>query len=77
MRPLSRPPWGTFSLIATNIAMFFIQDGVTTESLYLLRFGDGLHPIQWAMAAFAHADLCHLIGKHDFSVSRLASLSSR
>ena len=67
--PLYRPPWGTFSLIAANILLFFLQDRVTPDSLYVLRFGDGLHPVQWFLATFAHADYCHLISNMIFLFS--------
>ncbi len=67
--PLSRPPWGTLSLIVANILLFFLQDLVTHHSLYVLSFGDGLHPTQWFLATFAHADYCHLVGNMIFLFS--------
>ena len=67
--PLYRPPWGTFSLILANVVLFLVQDVVTPESVYILEFGDGLHPVQWVMSAFAHADPFHLIGNMIFLFS--------
>lgn len=67
--PLYRPPWGTLALILANSCLFLLQDNVTPESIYILEFGNGLHPVQWLASAFAHADPMHLIGNMIFLLS--------
>ena len=32
----------------------------------MLQFGNGLHPVQWVMANFMHADILHLVGNMPF-----------
>ena len=61
-----RAPIGTYSLIATNVVLFFLQDVVIPDSVYVLKHGGGLNPIQWIGSAFGHGDLCHLIGNMIF-----------
>jgi membrane associated rhomboid family serine protease len=66
--PIYRPPWGTVSLVAANIVLFFWQDIITPESLYVLHFGE-FNPIQWVLASFAHSGWQHLIGNMIFLFS--------
>jgi membrane associated rhomboid family serine protease len=67
--PLRRPPWGTFSLITANVVLFLMQDNITPQNWYVLKHGAGLHPIQWLLSAFAHANWCHLLGNMIFLFS--------
>ncbi|MEM9942265.1 MAG: rhomboid family intramembrane serine protease [Planctomycetota bacterium] len=67
--PIYRAPWATPALIFVNIVLYPLQSVVVPESLYLLEFGNGWHPIQWVYHAFAHADLGHLVGNMIFLLS--------
>lgn len=64
-----RAPIGTYSLIATNVILFFLQDSLIPESVYVLEYGDGINPIQWIGSAFGHGSPCHLIGNMIFLFS--------
>ena len=56
-------------MIVANLFLFMIQDSLTPRSWYVLEFGNGLHPVQWVLSAFAHAHPGHLIGNMIFLFS--------
>jgi membrane associated rhomboid family serine protease len=61
--PVYHFPWVTIVLIAVNLSLFVA--GVTPDNdavaPYLLRFGHGLHPLQWLTANFVHDSLTTLL----------------
>jgi len=66
--PLYHFPWMTITLIVTNVICFAATgcaDPVRLEP-WLLEYGNGLNPLEWIPAAFAHAGFMHLIGNMFF-----------
>lgn len=58
-------PLMTLLVIGINIAVFFWLNSLTewelsTEDIFLLKRGDGLHPLQWIFSNFAHISFSHL-----------------
>lgn len=64
-------PWVTIFLISLNVFVFvFIgppwgKDSLNTQ-YFILSHQDGLHPIQWFLSTFAHADIIHLVSNMIF-----------
>jgi len=57
-------PFATVGLIVVNVLVFA---GLFTGALdptagWLLVHGDGIHPHQWLLSMFSHADIGHLLG---------------
>lgn len=67
--PLYHFPFATIGLIVTNVLCFaitgFAMEGDRLEP-WLLEYGNGLNPVEWVTAAFAHAGWTHLIGNMFF-----------
>lgn len=68
--PIYHWPFATVGLIAVNTAVFFgaafsPDDAVSFEQWVMdfsLRYGTGLHPVQWLTASFVHLGVGHLVG---------------
>jgi membrane associated rhomboid family serine protease len=67
--PLYHFPWMTIVLIVVNVVCFvatgFALDDARLEP-WLLEYGNGLNPLEWIPAAFAHSGFFHLIGNMFF-----------
>ncbi|MCA9010145.1 MAG: rhomboid family intramembrane serine protease [Planctomycetaceae bacterium] len=67
--PLYHFPYATIGLIVVN-TMCFVATGFGLNSRllepWLLQYGEGLNPLEWIPAAFAHADFMHLLGNMFF-----------
>jgi membrane associated rhomboid family serine protease len=61
-------PIATGGLIAINILTFagFMSGSIDIENGWLLEYGTGLHPIQWLLSTFMHANFEHLLGNMFF-----------
>lgn len=61
-------PIVTGVLIAVNVVAFVaaIQEKIDVHSGWLLEYGTGLHPLQWLLSPFMHANVSHLIGNMVF-----------
>ncbi|WP_428307784.1 rhomboid family intramembrane serine protease [Lacipirellula sp.] len=61
-------PIVTGVLIAVNVVAFVagVEQWVIRENGWLLEYGTGLHPVQWLLSPFMHADFGHLIGNMIF-----------
>jgi membrane associated rhomboid family serine protease len=62
-------PIATGVLIALNVAAYIAaaSEKINVENgWWLLEYGTGLHPVQWFLSAFMHADVEHLIGNMFF-----------
>src|SRR5437867_9548243 len=67
--PIYHWPWMTLVLIAANCGVFFLTGhGADEEGCegWLLRFGHGLHPVEWVANNFLHFGWLHLIGNMIF-----------
>ena len=67
--PLYHFPYATIGLILVNIVCFAATGFAMNESLlepWMLQYGDGLNPLEWIPAAFAHGGFMHLIGNMFF-----------
>lgn len=64
--PLYHRPIGTLLLIAANAAAFWVTEAGDQTSGWVLRFGDGLHPVEWVTSAFFHFGWLHLVGNMIF-----------
>ena len=51
--PLYHRPFATIGLIAANVAVFAFTIAGENEG-WLLRYGEGLHPMEWIASAFFH-----------------------
>ena len=63
--PLYHFPYATIGLIVINSICFVATGFALNEKLlepWLLQYGEGLNPLEWIPAAFAHAGLTHLLG---------------
>lgn len=61
--PLYHPPVVTIVIIVLSLLgtmWLFVAPDIAAE--YILVYGDGLHPTQWLLSNFLHADLIHLLG---------------
>jgi len=55
-------PWGTIGLIIANVFAFaFMMAGHIGDD-WTLQYGNGLHPLEWVLSVFVHADIGHLLG---------------
>jgi membrane associated rhomboid family serine protease len=61
-------PIVTVALIALNVAAFVaaVEEKINVHAGWLLEYGTGLHPLQWLLSPFMHADLGHLVGNMVF-----------
>ena len=66
--PVYHWPVATVGLIVVNVLVFvgFVSGAVDPFGGWLLVHGEGLHPAQWLLSMFAHADFGHLIGNMFF-----------
>lgn len=67
--PLYHFPYATIGLIVVNIICFVATGFGMNHRLqepWLLQYGDGLNPLEWIPAAFAHGGFVHLIGNMFF-----------
>lgn len=67
--PLYHFPYATIGLIVVNTICFAATGfGFNPRLLepWLLQYGEGLNPLEWIPAAFAHADIMHLLGNMFF-----------
>jgi len=67
--PLYHFPYATVGLIVVNIVCFVATGFGMNDRLqepWLLQYGDGLNPLEWIPAAFAHGGSVHLIGNMFF-----------
>lgn len=63
--PLYHLPLVTVGLIVTNTVAFFAQVFRLVPldpTLWILEYGNGLHPLQWVTSIFMHRDIFHLLG---------------
>lgn len=66
--PLYHFPCATIGLMLVNIICFVATGSGMNDRLqepWLLQYGDGLNPLEWIPAAFAHGGFVHLIGNMD------------
>ncbi|MDA1232251.1 MAG: rhomboid family intramembrane serine protease [Planctomycetota bacterium] len=66
--PLYHFPYATIGLIVVN-TICFVATGCANATLvepWLLEYGNGLNPLEWIPAAFAHGGFMHLIGNMFF-----------
>ncbi len=62
-------PYATIGLIVINTLCFAATGFAMNERLlepWLLQYGEGLNPLEWIPAAFAHGGFMHLIGNMFF-----------
>lgn len=67
--PLYHFPYATIGLIFANVVCFAATGFAMNERLiepWLLQYGEGLNPLEWIPAAFAHGGFMHLIGNMFF-----------
>ena len=67
--PLYYFPYATIGLIFANVVCFAATGFAMNERLiepWLLQYGEGLNPLEWIPAAFAHGGFMHLIGNMFF-----------
>ena len=67
--PLYHFPYATIGLIVVNTVCFVATGFGMNDRLqepWLLQYGDGLNPLEWIPAAFAHGGFMHLIGNMFF-----------
>lgn len=67
--PLYHFPYATIGLIVVNVICFAATGFALNDRLlepWLLQYGDGLNPLEWIPAAFAHGGFMHLIGNMFF-----------
>ena len=67
--PLYHFPYATIGLIVVNTVCFAATGFATNDRLldpWLLEYGNGLNPLEWIPAAFAHGGFMHLIGNMFF-----------
>lgn len=67
--PLYHFPWMTIVLIVVNVMCFLITGCALDETRlepWLLEYGNGMNPLEWLPAAFAHGGFGHLLGNMFF-----------
>lgn len=64
--PIYHWPWMTLLLVAVNCVTFFVTGFGEEPDGWLLRFGQGLNPVEWVAYNFSHAGWLHLIGNMIF-----------
>ena len=67
--PLYHFPYATIGFIVVNTICFAATGFALNSRLlepWLLQYGEGLNPLEWIPAAFAHGGFMHLIGNMFF-----------
>lgn len=67
--PLYHFPYATIGLIVVNTLCFVATGFALNERLlepWLLEYGEGINPLEWIPASFAHGGFTHLIGNMFF-----------
>lgn len=67
--PLYHFPYATIGLIIVNVVCFAATGFAMNDRLldpWLLEYGNGINPLEWITAAFAHGGFGHLIGNMFF-----------
>ena len=67
--PLYHFPYATIGLIVANVVCFAATGFAMNDRLlepWLLEYGNGINPLEWIPAAFAHGGFMHLIGNMFF-----------
>lgn len=66
--PLYHLPFATVGLIVINVFVFFavLFGALPADGGWVLTYGEGLHPEEWLLSAFMHADFGHLLGNMVF-----------
>lgn len=64
--PIYHWPWMTLVLVAVNCVTFYVTGFGEEPDGWLLRFGQGLNPVEWLAYNFLHAGWLHLIGNMIF-----------
>ena len=67
--PLYHFPYATIGLIIVNTVCFVATGFAMNDRLldpWLLEYGNGLNPLEWISAAFAHGGFLHLLGNMFF-----------
>lgn len=62
-------PYVTVGTIVVDVVVFVLEVTCFTPELMemlMLKFGDGLHPVQWLTTNFLHAGIFHLLGNMIF-----------
>lgn len=61
-------PYATVGLIVANVAVFAGMASGTIDPLdgWVLMYGQGMHPTQWLLSLFTHADFSHLLANMFF-----------
>ncbi len=61
-------PYATVGLIIANVAVFVGMATGTLDPLngWVLMYGQGMHPTQWLLSLFTHADFGHLLANMFF-----------
>jgi membrane associated rhomboid family serine protease len=61
-------PIVTVTLIAINVTTFVaaLNERINVANGWLLEYGTGLHPAQWLLSTFMHANFEHLLGNMFF-----------
>ncbi|MCA9059503.1 MAG: rhomboid family intramembrane serine protease, partial [Planctomycetaceae bacterium] len=66
--PIYHFPWATIGLIVAN-CLCYVATGFAHPALldyWVLEYGNGINPLEWFTAAFAHAGIIHLAGNMFF-----------
>lgn len=67
--PLYHFPRGTIFLIVANVICFVLTglgNSASLTSFWMLKYGNGINPLEWLTSMFAHAGWSHLIGNMFF-----------
>lgn len=65
--PIYHLPLATGGLILANVLVFAgVVGGQIDPTTSMLVYGDGIHPEQWVLSLFMHANLMHLLGNMFF-----------
>jgi membrane associated rhomboid family serine protease len=64
--PIYHWPWMTLLLVAINAVTFIVTGFGENPDGWLLRFGQGLNPVEWVAYSFLHAGWLHLVGNMIF-----------
>ncbi len=61
--PIYHWPSATLGMVAANVVIYVVSMSVPPELVepWLMKLGDGLHPLQWLTHNFLHADILHLL----------------
>jgi len=66
--PLYHLPFATVGLILANVVVFvaMITGAVNPLDGWVLMYGQGMHPTEWLLSLFTHADFGHLLANMFF-----------